>query len=48
MALLQKDRVMLFVNLVPNLLVDRRIAFFDENVYILYVLDMVRNVWVLL
>jgi len=39
---------MLFVNLVPNLLVDRRIAFFDENVYILYVLDMVRNVWVLL
>jgi hypothetical protein len=37
---LQKDRVVLLVILVPNLLAVQRIALFEENVHILYVAEM--------
>lgn len=38
---------MLLVDLVPYLLAVRRIAFFGGNVYILYEIEMIRNVWIL-
>jgi hypothetical protein len=37
---LQKVRVVLWVSLVPDLLAVQRIAFFGENVHILYVAEM--------
>jgi hypothetical protein len=40
---LQKVRVVLLVNLVPNLLAVQRIAFFGGNVHILYVAEMAQN-----
>jgi hypothetical protein len=45
---LQKVRVVLLVYLAPNLLTEQRIAFFGENVYILYVTEMTQNFRVLL
>ena len=36
----QKDRVVVLVNLVPDLFVVQRIAFFDGNVHILYVAEI--------
>jgi hypothetical protein len=45
---LQKDRVVLLVNLVPDLLAVQTIAFFGENVYILYVAEMAHDCMFLL
>jgi hypothetical protein len=45
---LQKVRVVLLVILVPDLYVVQGIAFFGENVYILYVPEMARNSGLLL
>jgi hypothetical protein len=38
-----KVRVVLLVDLVPNLLAVQRIAFFRENVHILYMTEMAQN-----
>jgi hypothetical protein len=40
---LQKVRVVLLVSLVPNLLAVQRIAFFGENVHILYVAEIAQD-----
>jgi hypothetical protein len=45
---LQKDRVVLLVDLVPNLLSVQRIALFEENVHILYMSEMTQNFRLLL
>jgi hypothetical protein len=45
---LQKVRVVLLVNLVPILLAVQRIAFFGENVYILYMAEMAQDCMLLL
>ena len=47
-SLLQKDRVMLLVIWVPNLLAVQRIAFLGGNVHILYVAEMAPNCMLLL
>jgi hypothetical protein len=45
---LQKVRVVLLVDLVPDLLAVQRIALFGENVHILYVVKIVQNCMFLL
>jgi hypothetical protein len=45
---LQKVRVVLLVVLVPDLLAVQRIAFFEENVHILYMAEMAQNFRLLL